>query len=146
MVLIFKNWNRAEASRNQDYPPRQIMVMDNPLSEDSKVQKYITDRIKLHQIAEEGNIPECTGEERWSTSDTWAVKKEGGVKALKANLTESLAEDFIKANQFKNPKNKYYKEFRPGQDLRCEKYCTVSGSCPQFKKRLEMLAANKIEE
>lgn len=144
IVAIFKNWSRMESMRNKDYPPLPIMCLEVPLFEDTKIQKYIVDRIKLHQDAEKGIVPECTGKERWSKADAYAVVKEGGKRALRVLQTEAQAKEFIRANEFKY-KEELVIQYRPGEDLRCSSYCPVSQHCQQLKNKLAKIAEKQLE-
>ena len=144
IVAIFKNWNKAESLRNKDYPPQAIVCFPIEIIDDFKMEKYIKERIKLHQGAEKGNVPDCTGKERWAKADSYAVFKEGGKRALRVVDKESAAKEFMRANEFKH-KQKLYIEYRPGTDTRCDSYCSVSQHCPQLKRKMDMIAAKELE-
>lgn len=144
IVAIFKDWSKGKVATSKDYPPQQIMCIDIPLFPDEKIEKYIIDRIKLHQDAEKGNVPDCTGKERWAKADSYAVFKEGGKRALRVVDKESAAKEFMRANEFKH-KQKLYIEYRPGTDTRCDSYCSVSQHCPQLKRKMDMIAAKELE-
>lgn len=143
IVAIFKNWNKAEQMRNRDYPPQQIMCLEIPLLDDKVVEEYINNRIKLHQGAEKGNVPDCTGKERWSKADMFAVKREGGKRALRTFDKEVMAKEYMRVNEGKGKPMQI--EFRPGIDTRCESYCPVSLHCPQLKNKLNMIAEKELE-
>lgn len=144
IVAIFKNWSRMESLRNKDYPPLPIMSLEVSLFPDDKIKEYIIKRVKLHQDAEKGAIPECTGKERWAKADSYAIIKEGGKRAIRVLETEAQAKEFIRANEFKY-KEELKIEYRPGEDLRCTSYCPVSQHCSQFKNKLNKVAEKQLE-
>lgn len=144
IVAIFKNWSKMESLRNKDYPPLPIMALDVTLGPDEKVGKYIEGRVQLHQNAEKGNVPDCTGKERWSKADSYAVMKEGGKRAVRVFDKESLAKSYIENNEYKS-KAPMYIQFRAGEDVRCDSYCSVSAHCAQFKKKAEMIVKKTQE-
>ncbi len=144
IVAIFKNWSKGNSLRGKDYPKQAIMCLEVPLYPDEQIEKYINDRITLHQNAEKGNIPDCTGKERWSKADSYAVYKKGGKRALRTFDKESLAVEFMRANEYKH-KDPMHIDFRAGTDTRCDSYCPVSTHCTQFKDKLNMIAEKTLE-
>ena len=115
------------------------MYIDVKLYDDDLVLKAMEARVALHRKAEEGmNVP-CSGKERWSSVDTFAVKVKGGSRAVSGSISESreAAENYIKEHGHKliDP----YVETRFGEDKRCEKYCPVNSVCPQYKDRMEKI-------
>lgn len=144
IVAFFKNWSKPMSLSNKDYPPHPIMCIDVPLFPDEQIEKYINGRIVLHQNAEKGDIPDCTGRDRWSKADAYAVYKKGGKRALRVFDTENLAVEFRRANEFKS-KDPMTIEFRAGTDLRCNSYCSVSKHCSQFKDKMNMIAEKELE-
>jgi hypothetical protein len=145
IVAIFKNWTKVESLRNKDYPPLAIMSLDVPLLEDSVIESYIKKRIILHKEAmDNGVIPECTGKERWSKAAVFAVMKEGGKRAVRTFDKEHLAKAYIEDNAYKS-KAPMSIQYRPGEDIRCDSYCSVSAHCPQLKRRDEMISEKQKE-
>ena len=144
IVAIFKNWSKMESKKNRDYPPLPIMSLDVPLLEDAKVKRYIEKRVQLHKDAEGGSIPDCTGKERWSKADSFAVKKEGGKRAVRTFDKESLAKQYIEDNEYKS-KAPMFIEYRPGEDVRCNNNCSVNAHCSQFKKKEESISLKQRE-
>ena len=48
-VAILRDWQRAKASREQDYPQSNVVVMDVPLWRPSDGLHYLEGRVKIHQ-------------------------------------------------------------------------------------------------
>lgn len=138
IVAFFRDFNEMAGLRNRDYPERQIMEIPVPLGNPNssepwydQVKRFIDKRIDLHIQAESGNIPDCTGKDRWAKSDVYAVKMTGRKKAEKLFESMVAAERFISENYHRYPK-KLFIEVRPGSSMRCEKYCPVKKFCSQY--------------
>ena len=125
IIAIFRDWQRAVAKRDQDYPQTIVKIISVPVWSDDEAMAYIRERIALHQKADAGESVECTDQERWKAQTTYALMKEGGKKATKVALTkEELGE----------PAKGYEIVERKGGYRRCEEFCAVSQFCPQFFK------------
>jgi hypothetical protein len=130
---IVRDWNRHEAERRPDYPQIPFAVLPQTLWSPQQREEYVIGRMKAHQDAERSHdwgepLVPCTDEERWFRPGKLAVMKTGRVKALKLfEVTEKEdAEAYAK-------ENKGYVEERPGENVRCEKYCPVAQWCDQYK-------------
>lgn len=125
IVAIFRDWQRAVAKRDQNYPQSIVKIIPVPVWSDEETLAYIRERIALHQKAQAGEQVECTDQERWAAQTTYALMKEGGKRASKVALTrEELGE----------PAKGYEIVERKGGYRRCEEFCAVSQFCPQFFK------------
>ena len=93
IIAIFRDWQRAVAKRDQDYPQTIVKIISVPVWSDDEAMAYIRERIALHQKADAGESVECTDQERWAAQTTYALMKEGGKRASKVALTkEELGE------------------------------------------------------
>lgn len=127
IVGIFRDWQKAKARYDKNYPQSQVARIKVDVWKEEKRIEYIMDRIKAHKAARE-ILPECTPEERWATPDKYAVMKKGRKSALRLLDTEDLANKYLEE---KNPPGGYI-EFRPGESKRCRDYCSVNGFCDQW--------------
>jgi len=133
IVAIGRDWSKARASRESDYPQRQVIVKPVPLWPSEKVNTYLRERIALHQRADrEGIWPDCTDEERWARPAKWAIMKKGNKKATKLCDSEQDARGWL--DQILGGRNSYSIDYRPGESIRCQSYCPVSQFCQQAKK------------
>ena len=103
--------------------------------------RFITDRVHLHYMAEQGVVPNCTDKEIWSDGDAYAVCCDNHTKAVRVLKSEKEALKFIDSYDKKlvNP----YIELRPANPMRCKYYCPVAHVCPQKIKRDEFLQSLK---
>lgn len=145
IVAFFRDWNEHGIQRSKDYPDCQIKEIDvplgNPASQEHwtiQVQKYISKRIDIHKRALLGDIDDCTGKDRWAKADEWVVKLKGGKRALNGAKFDSMAaaDNFVLLNKHKHL-DPLIIEFRPGDSVRCERFCPVSKYCSQRAKELE---------
>jgi len=131
IVAIIRDWNRRDAAKNEAYPPAPIKELSIPLWPMEQREKYIRSRVHAHAEAEfaiesEGDVPACTTEEMWEKPTTYALKKKGGVRALKVYLSQE------EADQALDPKTQEI-EVRPGSRTRCESFCPVNHRCQQWR-------------
>lgn len=130
IVAILRDWSKARASRESDYPQVGVLVKNIPLWPEQDQAKFVYDRVYLHQEAEkltDEALPDCTPEERWARPDTWAVKKPANKQAYRVFEKESDAKALVAE------KPEYIVEYRPGESVRCDNYCAVAQFCSQYK-------------
>ena len=145
IVAFFRDWNRYGFVKNKDYPDRQIKEINVTVYPSEKVFEYIVKRMELHRKAENGEIPECTGEEKWANADTFAVKQGTVKRAVRVFDNKIAADTFVieNKNSYEIPggKGKLWIEVRVGGSRRCEEYCSVAKFCEQRKRELEKIAS-----
>jgi hypothetical protein len=132
ICALIRDWSRRDAAVKFDYPPAPIQVIDLPLWDHEKTQKYVEERIALHKESKfladmDEELPFCTEEERWVRTSTYAVKREGRKTAIRVFETKEEAEELAK-------KENGYVEFRRGEPVRCTgNFCGVSQWCSQYR-------------
>ncbi|HEU4509047.1 MAG TPA: hypothetical protein VFR78_12450 [Pyrinomonadaceae bacterium] len=135
IVAIGRDWSKSKASREADYPQRQVIIKPVTLWPSDKVNDYLRERVAMHQRADrEGVWPECTEEERWARPAKWAIMKKGNKKATKLCYDDAEAQRWLDNNIADSHLHLYSVEHRPGESVRCESYCPVSEFCPQWAK------------
>ena len=130
IVVLFRDWNAREARSNPDYPQAQVVEYDLPLWEPARAKQYIYDLVARHQDARqmldtEGVLVECSDEDKWAKPTTYAVKKDGNIRALRVFKT---ADEAIALASEKGKGHTV--ETRPGEYTRCMHYCPVREVCP----------------
>lgn len=137
IVAIIRDWNRRDAQTKAGYPEAPVAVLEIPLWGMDDRERFIRGRINAHSEAlfasETGTeIPPCTPAECWEKPTTYAVKKEGAVRA------KSVFDNREQAEQAVIDAGKgYYLETRPGERTRCANFCQVSQWCTQYQTYLE---------
>jgi hypothetical protein len=139
IVAIIRDWSAREAQK-EGYPQAPIVTIPIKLWSPEEREQFIQSRLTAHSSAmfeadTEGALPECSPEEMWEKPSTWAIKKEGGVRAKsvhssveEANAALAEAEKSAKKNE------KFAIEIRPGERTRCKSYCQVSKFCSQWNQ------------
>lgn len=141
IVAILRDWQRKQAELKPDYPQSQVVVVDIPLWTEEEQERFIVERVNLHQQAkklfDKGEpIPYCTNQERWLRGEVHAVMKEGRKSAIK--LYEIQADAFSHADALGNG---HSVEYRPGSPVRCAgNYCLVANWCRQYQEELGNIA------
>lgn len=125
VVAIFRDWKKSEALRKETYPRAPVQVIDLEVWSEEQAQRYIEERVSLHQAVESGAAVECTEEDRWYSGTTYALMKPGGKRALKVSAVRS---------ELGEPAPGLEIVERPGSNRRCEHYCEAAPFCPQFQK------------
>ncbi|KKK76745.1 hypothetical protein LCGC14_2860540, partial [marine sediment metagenome] len=128
VVMWFRDWMASQVERDKQYPPLKVIEHEIPMwSLDSQALAF-QDKVKLHQKAIDGVYPECTAVERWARPDSWAVMKPGAKKAYRVFEEPALAEAMA------GSMSGYEVVHRPGENVRCARYCPVMQFCEQAKE------------
>lgn len=142
IVAIVRDWSRRDAATREGYPKAPIVVIDIPLWPYAHREAYVRDRISLHgdaffEMEMEGELPECTPDEMWEKPTTYALKKDGNVRAKSVHETREAAEKALADATEKAKKGeKFLIEVREGDRTRCSGFCQVAGMCSQYKTYL----------
>jgi hypothetical protein len=148
IVAIVRDWSRRDAATREGYPKAPIVVIDIPLWPLEERLTYIRSRISLHgdalfEMETDGEMPDCTAEEMWEKPTTYALKKDGNVRAKSVHETSEAAETALAAATEKAKKGeKFLIEVREGGRTRCESFCQVAPYCQQHQAYL-LTKANK---
>ncbi len=128
-VALYRDWSQMAAARKSDYPQKQVEVFSLPLWPLEKTRAFIEERIALHEAAKV-ELPLCSDEERWARPERWALMQKGKKRALKLYDTEQQAIAAI------TDEKKQRIEHRPGENVRCLHFCSVSAYCSQFREMM----------
>jgi hypothetical protein len=140
IVAIIRDWSRRDAARNPDYPQSPVKEIPITLWPYQQREDFISERISKHSECEfhmetDEELPLCTPEEMWEKPTTWALKKKGGVRAIKVYETQEEAESAL------DPKV-HEIEVRLGSRTRCESFCPVNTYCQQWRDYQESKDGN----
>ncbi len=127
IVAIMRDWAKRRAGEGGNYPDTAVKVIPVRLWTPEEAESYIAARIAAHQAAEDladGELPECTPDERWERPTTYAVMKAGNKRALRVFDNPEEAEA-LAAEKGKG----FTVEVRPGVSARCQEYCAVADFC-----------------
>ena len=136
ICALIRDWSRRDAMHKADYPQAPIQVIEIPLWSMEKTEAYIKERINLHRDSKVNadwneELIECTEEERWIRSTTYAVKREGRKTAIRVFETEQEAKDLAE-------KEKGFVEVRKGEAVRCTgNFCGVAQWCTQYQNSIK---------
>ncbi|GMW01501.1 MAG: hypothetical protein AMXMBFR84_26380 [Candidatus Hydrogenedentota bacterium] len=138
VVVLLRDWSQSRVGTMPNYPESSVQVVPITLWHASDAEAYILERIQDHKQAfelDETVLPVCSPEERWEKPVTYAVKKVGGVRAMKGGGsfdTLAAAERFAAA-QGCNAEI----EQRGGECTRCLRFCSVRQWCPFGSKLVD---------
>lgn len=146
IVAIVRDWSRRDAATREGYPKAPIVVIDIPLWPFADREAYVRSRISLHgdaffEMETDGEMPECTPEECWEKPTSYALKKDGNVRAKSVHETREAAETALTAATEKAKKGeKFLIEVREGDRTRCSGFCQVAPYCEQYQAYLSTKA------
>jgi hypothetical protein len=125
IIAILRDWRKAEAKRNPNYPQQAVATIDIPVWSLDEIYQYIESRISLHQVADEGGTVECSDEERWYEGTKYALMKKGNKRATKVvENRDELGTEIPDG---------FFIEERKGGYKRCAEYCEVAEFCTQYQ-------------
>jgi hypothetical protein len=133
ICAILRDWTKREAEASESYPQAPIQIVDVEMWGAEKTEQYVRERIEMHRQAKVSfdwgeELQPCSDEERWTRPTTYAVKKEGGKRALR------VFEIKEEAQELSDNTPKSFVETRPGVSVKCEgNYCGVSQWCTQYQ-------------
>ncbi len=150
--LIFRDYSKTEASRDRNYP-NPVEVLEIPLLGLDVVEQLVENKIaEIEKYANtfDDGIPVCTPSERWQGHDTYAVMKQGNIKASKVEYSYAAAQSWIDAEvqkiaekevaKGKDPYTSHQKALglfsitkRTAKPTRCLDYCAVNKFCNFYK-------------
>ena len=141
--MIFRDWKQGEAEKSiaagkTDYPQAPIMVVPVALWSLEDTERFVNERIALHQEAEERGdeaLPHCTDDERWVRGDSYAVIKGASKRAFRVFGND------VEANACAQEIGGKV-EFRKGKAQKCPLYCTSRLFCSQYQQ--EITNANPV--
>ena len=141
ICAFFRDWNSHGSLKNKDYPKNQIQEIELVLRPNDRIEALINYHLNLHRDADAGKPVSCSGEDRWASGDTYAVKTGKVARAVSGGIfpDEAGANKFIEENRHRM--KDLWVDKRPGVSRRCLGYCPVNKVCPQYKRELEQ---NKI--
>ena len=126
IAAILRDWQKSR-THEDNYPPIPFMEVHPRLWALERAEEWLSQRVRIHQLARQGDYPPCTAGERWARPAVWAVMKKGAKRATRVFETSKQAWD----DRAFREKGEYEIEQRPGKNVRCEDWCSVSQWCEQ---------------
>jgi len=146
VVVILKDWSKAKARIDRDYPQLPVQVVtygsfgnseSAALLEQDIVRKV--ENIIMNDQLPDDHIPPCTKEERWDRGEKWAVMKAGrksAVRLLDSRYdADRMVEDLGAGHSV---------VYRPGIPTKCVDYCPCAEFCSFYRDYME--AQNDVQE
>ena len=143
IIAIIRDWSARDAASKEGYPQSPVATIDIPLWTFEEREAFITKRIYDHgtalfEMETDGEMPDCTPEEMWEKKTSYALKKDGNLRAKSVHETLEEAEQAMAKSEETAKKNeKFVIEVRQGERTRCRSYCQVSPFCTQYQNYLK---------
>lgn len=140
IIAWLKDWSLGKARTVAGYPEKDVVVLDVPVWDIERAQRYAEERVAAHALADlwvantgalQWPEPFCTDEERWTRPRVWRVIKENQKRAIPGGVCDSETEANYKAQAIPGARV----EEGGGEPIRCIDYCTVgrAGFCTQWE-------------
>jgi hypothetical protein len=126
-ICILRDWSKMKAQTDPNYPQSIIVVKQHTLWSIEQRESFINERIAMleaNKDVSDGELPECSNDDKWHSDDIWSVKKKGAKRATKNCKSQQEAELKIKELG-----SGYEIEFRPGENRKCKDYCECRLFC-----------------
>lgn len=131
---ILRDWMASKGLQDDDYPKCPFITSEIEVWIIPKQFDYLFQRVEIHTSNEDyqdSMLPLCSPKEKWSKSTTWAVKKKGNKRASRVFGSKDEADNMIDTSEISD---KLVIEERPGEDIRCERFCNAKPFCQQYKR------------
>jgi hypothetical protein len=145
IIAIIRDWSARDAATKESYPPSPVATIDIPLWTFEEREAFINKRIYDHATAlfemeTDGEMPDCTAEEMWEKKTSYALKKDGNVRAKSVHETQEDADKALaKAEESAKKGEKFVIEIRQGERTRCKNYCQVAPFCTQYQNYMSTM-------
>ena len=143
IIAIIRDWSARDATTKDCYPQSPVATIDIPLWTFEEREQFMTKRIYEHgtalfEMETDGDLPDCTAEEMWEKKTSYALKKDGNVRAKSVHETQEAAEEaLVKALGTAKKNEGFSIEIRQGERTRCKGYCQVASFCNQYQNYLK---------
>ena len=145
IIAIIRDWSARDAATKEGYPPSPVATIDIPLWTFEEREAFITKRIYDHgtalfEMETDGDLPNCTAEDMWEKKTSYALKKDGNVRAKSVHESQEEADKALaKAEESAKKGDKFVIEIRQGERTRCKNYCQVSPFCNQYQEYMSTM-------
>jgi len=143
IIAIIRDWSARDATTKEGYPQSPVATIDIPLWSFEEREAFMTKRIYEHgtalfEMETDGDLPDCTAEEMWEKKTSYALKKDGNVRAKSVHETQEAAEEaLVKALGTAKKNEGFSIEIRQGERTRCKGYCQVAPFCNQYQNYMK---------
>ena len=143
IIAIIRDWSARDAQTKENYPNSPVATIDIPLWSFEEREQFMTKRIYDHgtalfEMETDGDLPDCTAEEMWEKKTSYALKKDGNVRAKSVHETQEAAEEaLVKALGTAKKNEGFSIEIRQGERTRCKGYCQVAPFCNQYQNYMK---------
>lgn len=140
VVMILRDWVKSKARADKEYPQFQVQKVSWKFTEEDfkEAERHVFDwfaNVTEQEKLDDSDLTPCSPKNRWHKDDKWAVVKDGVKRATRVLDDPDEAADMCDRLSEKTGKP-YHVEYRKGEDVKCEMYCSVAFSCPFHLNRV----------
>ena len=140
VVMILRDWVKSKARFDKEYPQLQVQKVSWKFTEEDfkEAERHVFDwfaNVAEQEKLEDSDLTPCSPKNRWHKDDKWAVVKDGVKRATR--VLDDPDEAAAMCDRLSEKTGKpYHVEYRKGEDVKCEMYCSVAFACPFFQNQL----------
>lgn len=136
--MILRDWVKSKARFDKNYPQLQVQKVSWKFTEEDfkEAERHVFGwfaNVAEQEKLKDSDLTPCSPKNRWHKDDKWAVVK-NGVKRATRVLDDQEKANLLCDELSSKTGNPYHVEYRKGEDVKCEMYCSVAFACPFFKK------------
>lgn len=134
VIMLLRDWSKPKARFEKGYPQHQVQKVSWKFSERDfdEAGRYVADwfsDVILQEKRPDEELEPCSPKNRWHKDDKWAVVKNGVKRATRVLDDQEKANALCDELSRKTGKP-HHVEYRKGEDVKCEMYCSVAFACP----------------
>jgi len=140
VIMILRDWSKSKARFDKEYPQLQVQKVSWKFTEEDfkEAERNVFDwftNVAEQEKLEDSDLTPCSPKNRWHRDDKWAVVKDGVKRATR--VLDDPDEAAVMCDRLSEKTGKpYHVEYRKGEDVKCEMYCSVAFACPFFQNQL----------
>jgi hypothetical protein len=149
VIVWYKDWSKANALRDKNYPQNEMCEYKLNLWDFDMTEEYLVDRIesmKMNEDTPDDDLPDCTPEERWERHAGGVIVKFAVLKNKHAKRAGRVLDTMEEAVEWGKGKKGYGDgliEIRYAEPIRCLNWCGVNHKCNWYKKYQETMEEKK---
>lgn len=135
VVALLKDHSKAKAKFDSNYPQLPVKKIRFDFTEKDfvEIEQWLNNKFQEIQLAEQlpdNELPLCTPSERFNNGGKWAVMNGNNKRAVRVLDSQEEAERYMETTG-----KGTHVEHRPGEDKKCQDYCSVSEFCSYWQEK-----------
>lgn len=140
IVMLLRDWVKSKARYDSSYPQHQVQKVSWSFTDEDFEQAKDAIYSWFARVADQEKCPDdqllpCSPDQRWHKDDKWAVFQDGRKRATRVLDSQDEATALLEDLEGRTGKP-HHIEFRQGEDVKCEMYCSMADFCPFHRSQV----------